>query len=268
MIKPIHPAMAVHPTSSPWSAMSRLQNNPADGSINLDLSRCQITPQNFFRWTRDESAHLAGDFPETQFRFHASVRLARYRPSQASHQWFDLGRFVTNREGGRKYFRELAECNAALGSPPYTLHSGARPTRRANINLVADAVAEISDIMQCAVGVETLYPAKSDGFWWLDSWPEHEHLLQAGVPFVLDLSHINIIASRHGRNDSLVGELLDSPNLLEIHVSGNDGRRDAHESLMTTQNEWWWPLLSRYTGAASIFTEGRIDTPRRSLYER
>lgn len=268
MIKTIHPAMAVYPNASPWRAMELLRSSPNDGPFALDLSQCQITPQNFRRWTATDVAELAGNYPDTGFRFHASVRLKAYRAPRSSHQWFDIGRFVEAREQGRTYFRELGKCNQALGSPVYTLHSGRRPKCGAKMEQIRTAVDAISQIMQCRVGVETLYPGKQDGFWWLDSWPEHEELLEAQIPFVLDFSHVNIIAARHGRNDTLVRELLASPNLLEIHISGNDGGRDSHESLTTTDNEWWWPMLSDYSGPATVFTEGRIQAPRRINDER
>ena len=48
--------------------------------------------------------------------------------------------------------------------------------------------------------------------------------------------------------------LLTAPGCMEIHVSGNDGRSDAHQKL--AQAPWWLEVLQEAKPSAVIFSEG------------
>lgn len=259
MRKPIHPVLAVYPGKAPVSAMQALLDSPNDGKHQFDFAKVQITPQNFTQWTPEITESFAAQYPKTQFRFHASVRLGNYEYGNPRHAWFDLAKFIAYPKQGKAYFKALAECNEVLGNPIYSFHTGHRLAHRDSIDRLARAFSEIQDIMGCQCAIETLYPvAAKPKMNWIDCWAEHEALLNCGIPFVLDLSHINIIAHHEGRNDALVNEMLASPNLIEIHLSGNDGLADSHASLESCEGEWWWPLVEAYDGEADVFSEGNL----------
>jgi hypothetical protein len=108
--------------------------------------------------------------------------------------------------------------------------------------------------MGLGVGVEGMCDSRD----LLSTWAELRWLLDSGLKYALDLSHVQIFAKREGKKDhGLLKDLLQSPACLEIHVSDNDGRRDRHDLLNTPP--WWW---RDFTDAASqitavVFSEGR-----------
>jgi hypothetical protein len=102
----------------------------------------------------------------------------------------------------------------------------------------------------------------------VSTWDEYRRLLDLGVCYGLDLSHLNIVARRERRRDpGLVRALLTSPQCIEVHVSDSDGRRDVH--WMLTEPPWWWTVLRtahRVGMTAVVFSEGNQlrDPGRRS----
>jgi len=256
----IHPALAIHANQSPDNAMLKLQASPHDGLHALDLRHAQITPQNFRRWTPALTAEFQQRYPATAFRFHASVRLDAFKPADPQYQWFDLSKTTQRPSLAKHYWQALGACNDALTvdgeTPrPYSLHSGLRP-RRASMNLLADTLGRIGEWMGCEVMVETLYPhAKVN--WWMNSWAEHEALLDSELAYAVDLSHLNILSVTEGRRDDLVQALLRSPRCREVHISGNDGSADQHTGLHQVPNAWWWALLDEAHAEAIVFSEGQ-----------
>lgn len=120
----------------------------------------------------------------------------------------------------------------------------------------------MEDVMGVPVGVEGMYPAPGDRYL-ISTWHEYRVLLESGVKYALDLSHINILAERSGtREETLLQELLSSPSCIEIHVSGNDGQRDSHCQL-ASQPWWYQALLTHRNPDAVIFTEGGQTRPHR-----
>ena len=89
---------------------------------------------------------------------------------------------------------------------------------------------EIEDLFGIPVGVEGHYPTPNGKQHWLIStWQEYQQLLESGVNYALDLSHLNILAVQTNHVEwSLVHELLSSPHCLEIHLSDNHGYADQH----------------------------------------
>ena len=70
-----------------------------------------------------------------------------------------------------------------------------------------DKARRCSDLFGCPVAIEGQYPAAGDDPHKLlvSSWPEYRAVLDSGVPYALDLSHLNILAHRTGqRDDTLV----------------------------------------------------------------
>ena len=254
----IHPAMSVFPKELPLQSVRKALEVGEDSGFVYDFSQIQITPQNFTRWNEEQVNRLRAAYPASQFRFHASVRLGVDMDSR--HKWFDLSRYVQNPREGRVYFEALSQLNKLLGSPAYTFHTGFRPKMRNNFRFIERAYREIEDIMESTIAIETLYPnPQRPGQWWIDSWDEHQQLLESGLNFVVDLSHMNIIAHHEGRNDSLVSEMMASDRLIELHLSMNDGRSDSHASLAGADQMWWFPLLQKVNPKADWFSEGILS---------
>lgn len=253
LIPVIHPAMAIAGRASPMDAMRRISAFGADGEFPLDLSKCQITPQNHDLWTPERTQALAMAYPDTQFRFHASVRLKATAGDPVP--WFDGGRTLAHPEPAARYWRALGACNDVLGAPIYSYHAGLRESGQKLPELFG-AHRRIEDLMGCAVAIEHHYPVARGRTWYLNCWRELDALLASGLHFVVDLSHLNIVVAREGRQDDLTTALLESPQCLEIHISGNDGMADQHVSLMTTHEDWWWPVIRSARVSAAIFTEG------------
>jgi len=107
------------------------------------------------------------------------------------------------------------------------------------------------------VGIEGHYPTKHD-IWLLSTWAEYRVMLESGVHYALDLSHLHIVATGSGYVEwNLLRELLASPKCLEVHVSANDGSADQHHALDVNAVPWWWPLLAYVHANTVIFSEGR-----------
>jgi hypothetical protein len=84
-------------------------------------------------------------------------------------------------------------------------------------------------------------------------------LLESGVNYVIDLSHMQIIAQQSGKIETnLLKELLQSERCIEVHVSTNDGKKDLHHCLSETSRPWWIDLLDLANPNATIFSEGMV----------
>lgn len=216
----------------------------------LGTAHVQLCPQNF--GVLDEAAveRLRGDFPAVRFRLHANVRVLRqvYRFSASDFS-----------QDTAFYFRRLAEISRALEAEAYTLHAG---RRHCTLGELRCKVQALEDLFGMPVGVEGHYPAPRNR-WLLSDWDEYRWLLESGLRFVADLSHLHIVACATGRREErLVEELLACDRCIEIHVSANDGRRDLHRPM--DRQPWWWPLLERRNPKAVVFSEGNhlAITPR------
>jgi len=193
---------------------------------------------------------LATRHPGTQFRLHANVRvLERHR-----------GADLSNLPEHLDWFLQAARVSRAFGAAAYSAHAG----RRSNATLASmlDNARKAADLFGCPVAVEGLYPTPDQCFL-VSTWAEYQVLLESGVPFALDLSHLNILASHSGLQEhALVKELLASERCIEVHVSDNDGRGDLHR--VCKRSNWWMPLLASVNPHAVIFSEGNH---RRALRE-
>jgi len=208
----------------------------------LDPAHIQLCPQNRGQLDAALCETLCERWPHTAFRPHANVRvLPRLRVFDAS----------SDRAAAAPLFDAVADVCKRLGSPAYTLHAGYRTN--ATLTQMIDNVRRLQDVFPCPVGVEGLYPDAARGQL-MDCWADYEHVLAAGVPLAIDLSHLHIVMRCEGRCDDLVRALLASPTTLEVHVSANDGRRDSHDLL--TVEPWWWPLRDAIHSEAIVFSEG------------
>jgi hypothetical protein len=208
----------------------------------LSTEHVQIVPQ--CRGVVDEALidGLRAAWPATRFRLHANVRVL------PEHRFANLSGFDVHADWFRQAARISRRCDASV----YTAHAGARA--EANMAGMLDNARRCADLFGCAVGVEGHYPTAL-GQWLLTTWDEYRMLFDSGLPYVLDLSHLNILAYWSGRREeALIAEMLACERCLEVHVSDNDGQGDWHR--VCEEPPWWLPLLEKAHAAAVVFSEG------------
>lgn len=224
----------------------------ADGTVELQLCPQQRGILN------QEAIEAVQQSGFTLLRPHANVRIPDWRGPRvvdASTPW----------QVSRPYFQKLATLTRAMGASAYSLHAGRNADNGGcSLTRMLDNVARVRDTLKIPVAVEGLYPAQGSPFL-MSSWEEYEAVLHDGeTSMAIDLSHLNILAHRRGPREDLVVELLDCPHTLEVHLSGNDGRSDAHT--LCNGQEWWWPLMEHIHPGATIFDEGTRSTPEREKH--
>lgn len=202
----------------------------------------QFVPQSFGSLTEEVVDTLIAAFAQVRFRLHANVRVLPV------HRVADLSGFPLHAD----WFQQAARISQRLAAPAYTAHSGSRS--EATLTEMLDHARRCADLFGCAVGVEGQYPAKGDP-WLVSNWAEYRQLFQSGVPYAIDLSHLNILAARSGtRENGLLQEMLACERCIEVHVSDNDGRGDWHQ--VCEQPPWWLPQLQHINPDAVVFSEG------------
>jgi len=222
-----------------------------DAGIPVSLDKVQLCPQNTGALGLSAVERLRGAYPETEFRLHATCRLERsgYQKMEAS----------TPYGVSREYFTEMGELSRELRAPAYTLHAGKR--EESSLAEMRENILRLQELFGhgCLVGVEHMYPSPKKRTWLLDCWDEMEWLYESGINYALDLSHLNIIARRERFfNWELVLEMIQSERCLEIHISDNDGRKDAHQPINKERLPAWWRLIENQNIAATIFTESNL----------
>lgn len=208
----------------------------------ISVAHIQLVPQNFGMLTESLADSMMAAYPESQFRLHANTRvLTGYRIA-------DLSNFANNQD----WFFAAAAISKRLNAPAYTAHSGYRES--ASLATMLANAQRVSDLFGCPVGVEGQYPTTGDKLL-VSSWEEYQYVFESGVPYALDLSHLNIVAHKSGRReDNLVKEMLNCERCIEVHVSDNDGQGDAHQ--VCTRPTWWLPILDYVNHKAIVFSEG------------
>lgn len=205
----------------------------------------QLCPQTPTTLTEAVCEQIMATYPGTRFRTHANARVV------PGLHLLDIARYD---EHSRPYFQALADRARRLGAPAVSLHAGYR--HHATLAQMLDRRARIQDLFgDIPVAVEGLYPHTRRPQL-VDTWHEYETLWRAQVPMAVDVSHLQIVATAEGdRQEALMRELLASPHTLEIHVSDNDGHRDAHA--IAPARPWWHALVQTAQGPnAIVFTEG------------
>ncbi len=221
-------------------AHSRIHEEALFGRLATD--HLQLVPQNH-GWMTGELCHtLRQAYPNTAFRLHANVRVLR------EYVVADLSGFDLH----HGWFEHAAGLSRILGATGYTAHAGVRA--EASMAEMLDNARRAADLFECAVGVEGMYPTLADTYL-VSTWGEYRELFESGVPYALDLSHLNILAKATGRQEqTLVTEMLACERCIEVHVSDNNGTGDQHRVCETAP--WWWPLLSHVNEQAIVFSEG------------
>lgn len=255
----VNGSTACWPGSTHCEAISKLLagvDEPVWGRLAVD--HIQICPQNRGILDDEGAADILAVLPgTTKARLHANVRLL---PMSSSHITGSSPNAHDASTGmlwrgypatSKLYFHQLAKLSSLLGSPAYTLHAGYR--RNASLDEMRKNVLAIEQLMQIPVGVEGLYPQKD--MWLIHDWFEYAWLLESGLHYAIDLSHLHIVAKQSDRFElNLVKELVSSSKCIEVHVSGNNGDKDSHE--VTQANQWWFEALLHIHQDCVIFTEG------------
>ncbi|MBS2132063.1 hypothetical protein KEX41_28155 (plasmid) [Burkholderia thailandensis] len=208
----------------------------------LSTEHVQLVPQSFGTLTDAIADGLLAMFPSVRFRLHANVRVMR------THQVADLSNFGQHRE----WFARAAQVSQRLHAPAYSAHAGRRS--HASLAVMLDNARRCADLFECPVAVEGQYPSKGDALL-VSGWAEYRMLFESGVPYALDLSHLNIVAQQsRSRDDGFVAEMLTCERCIEVHVSDNDGTGDWHQ--VCDREPWWYGLLAHVHPGAILFSEG------------
>jgi len=215
-------------------------HEPAIGAISID--HVQIVPQCFGMVNDALIDWFKTNFPETQFRLHANVRVLQ------GHVFADLSNF----EDHPQWWEKAAQMHKLLGAKAYSAHSGRRSDCD-SLEKLFDNCRKASDLFGCDVAIEGQYPSKEN--YQIDSWGEYRQLFESGLAYALDLSHLNIVATQSQSFDmGLVKEMLSSDRCSEVHLSDNNGKGDFHQ--VCNKQCWWSELLDFVHPSATIFTEG------------
>lgn len=211
----------------------------------LSANHVQLVPQCF--GTVDEALceWLLSMYAGNQFRLHANVNVT------GSLKVVEISEFHLQ----PKWVNRAGEISKRLRAPAYSAHSGRRAF--ADMNLMLDNARRAADAFGAPVAVEGQYPSSDDRYL-VSSWDEYRTLFESGVPYALDLSHLNILATSTGRRkDGLVAEMLSCERCIEVHVSDNDGTGDWHQMTQEANASiWWLELLRHIHRDAVVFTEG------------
>lgn len=219
----------------------------------LSLDHVQLCPQHedFISETRIDE--LRAQFPNTQFRPHANVKV---RPQLVI---TDASTYHTGVHD--TYFTRLIELTKYMNAPIYSIHAGYR--EKATMEQMRDNVFALQDRMGIPVAVEGLYQSPRTGDTQLMStWAEYEWVRDQGLYYALDLSHLNILHRNECPNPDLTLSLMEDPLCLEIHVSENNGTGDWHS--ISANPEWWDDLLAnaKLPADVTLFSEGNLINPR------
>lgn len=249
MIK-VNTSLACYPgfehTQAMQAAVDEQQANTLAEPLwgNLHLEHVQVVPQSRGIFSEEEALALKEAFPNTQFRLHANVRVRGQRCI------YDIANYPECKE----WFDLAVQRQRDIGGTVYSAHAGFR--KDADMKTMLDRARALQDLFGMPVAIEGLYPDKTDSQL-VSTWGEYQQVLESGLPFALDLSHLHIVATRYrNRNMTLTQEMLASENCLEIHVSDNNGRGDWHQTCETGRPPWWYSLLEHRNPNAVIFTEG------------
>jgi hypothetical protein len=244
-MQPINLSLAALPGKGFHEALAIAHAHPVSEPLlgTLALNETQLCPQNRGLLDEGEIDRMRRDFPGTRLRLHANARI------EPARQIIDLAQF----DAKSRYWQRMAELSRYMGATAYSAHAGQR--RYATLAEVIDNTQRAADHFGHRVALEGHYPTRN-GLFLVDSWAEYRAVFESGIDLAIDLSHLNIVATKEGRfEEGLVLDMLASDQTIEVHLSGNEGDRDAHEPLVDAP--WWWSLLDAVNPNAVIFSEGQ-----------
>lgn len=243
--RPVYVSLGSYGRISHEQAVLRaVHSNPMDPLLGqLSAQKLQLCPQNRGQVDAAMAMQLRKAYPSVEWRLHANVQI------EPEMRRVDLCDWPAE----KVWFTQAAAISAALGAPVYTVHAGYRS--KATVQAVLNHVRDIEQLFGIPVGIEGHYPTYNH-VWLFNNWEEYRLLLESGVHYALDLSHLHILVCCSQTVEwTLVQELLSSPQCLELHVSGNDGTADQHQPLQ--EPPWWLALLEHLHTDAVIFSEGK-----------
>lgn len=249
-------ASAIAPGVSYARALDLIAGGAIDPELGpISMKEVQLCPQHAGKLSEQLVDQLMETHPDTRFRIHATPRVAgdhHHRIVEA------VDAFDHPDQMG-----VTAALSKRVGARGYTLHAGQRAL--GTLDQAFENTRRLADLFGCQVGIEGLYPSLGrENRWLLATWAEHELLLESGVPYAIDISHINIVAKRErNQRHDLVRDLVSSPNAMEIHLSDNDARADSHRPLTAGAPPWWMKFLPDFHADAVVFYEGVIFDPRK-----
>lgn len=248
----IYAASAIVPTQSHEKSLEQIATGLADPVLGpIDMGRVQLCPQHRGYLGEAQIERFMDHYPETEFRLHAAPKLAGVKKRHV---------YASNIPQNEDWIERLIALTALMRSRGYSIHAGLR--EESSLGVMIGNMKRLEDSMGTRVAVEGLYPANRD-MWLMSSWHEYETVAKSGIGFALDLSHLNIVARREGRQDDLVQDLVSMPTCVEVHVSHNDGRADSHRKLTADQAPWWLPIMEHAHPDTDFFYEGILVMPSR-----
>lgn len=247
--------MKINAVSACWSSLpyDMAINHIYSGTVEpilgtLSCEHVQLCPQHPDYISEKLIESLMEKFPDIQFRLHSDVRLINKRGVT-----IDL---IDYNDDTKWYFETLANFSKKMNSPLYSLHAGTRNNH--TMQQLFDKAKRMQDLFECPVAIEGHYPFGQNKFL-INCWAEYEALYQSGLPYALDLSHLNIVANREGWQEDLTVEMLSSSMCKEIHISFNEGHLDNHMIATENQHVLWnkfKQMIEKSNSKADIFSEG------------
>ena len=261
-IPTIHHTTAQFANFSAVEACSLLATETEE-AFETSMDYVQLCPQTPTIFTEESLTEIQEAFPDTQFQLHANVRV-------------QPGLLILDASSYNKqthwYFERLSELSSFIHAPAYSLHSGHR--RHCTMMHLFHNLEAIQRIFTMPVLVEGMYPTRyGPEKYLMSTWKEYLDVMNSGLFYAIDLSHLHIVANREGERPDLTHKLISHSNCKEVHVSYNNGRNDAHRPI--SKRIWdtlWWKeawlsaLADRSEDDQPLhFTEGLHQTrPHRS----
>ena len=213
----------------------------------LHMDWVQLCPQSFGCVTDDLLYTLKDTYPKTKFQLHSNVRIVHGKKpvhGSSSGAWVEM------------YLQEFSRLTQVTGCGIYSIHSGYEDEML--LEDMFENVRRMNTKYNMTIAIEGLYPERRRKAL-VSSWRQYHQLLDADIPYAIDLSHLNIVARAEGHSMYLVQELLSSHNCIEVHLSSNNGLWDSHLPLSKEGKEWWWDFLEYCHPQTTIFSEENLQ---------
>lgn len=291
MAHKLNATTAMFPKLDHLKAVHKIHNTELTDCFGwIETNHIQLCPQNLGSIDSSVTNDLLKFYPSTKFRLHADVRID-HQPRK-NHDAIEYPYQVIEEKFAKTlriksgydllpecgWFHDLRIASAVwLNSDVAVLHAGNR--EHGDLAKLRDCVKYLNyhySILDgqfayrsvnklfpnFRVAIEGLYPVKGNTLL-ISTWTEYQWLLESGLEYAIDLSHLNIVAKRSRKTErSLTEELISSPMCVEVHVSANDGYEDLHLPI-TDYDTWWLPLLGKIHPDAVLFCESNYQSKRR-----
>jgi hypothetical protein len=123
-------------------------------------------------------------------------------------------------------------------------------------------VVSLAKAFGIKMGIETAYPTLNGSKYVLDSEEDIKTFVSMfpETGLVLDFAHVKIQKNFKTAEESLIDFMLASENLIELHISENDGRSDSHTRILR-ESKFWDRVKSR--AELPIVIEGKLFSAKR-----